>query len=392
MRIVVLDYSGHIPQADLARNIAKLGHEVKHIHCSDYITGRGQIAPLDTDPKNLDFLTISLKNNYNRYNPVDRLIHEIKISKNFWKIIKEFSPDHTIISNVPLFAMYLLSKKMYKDKLLYLYWWQDVYSIALGNKVRKFGLVSLPIRKIFDIFEKIILQNSYSVVAISKNFEQIYKQWGLNLKKFYIYPNWTPPELFLNNDSQCDNTSEIVALYAGTLGMKHQPNIFLDLADSSAFQKINGKIIIISEGRGREFLEQSNNLRRNIELKNFQSLNELNRLFHQSTVLLAILESDASKFSVPSKIMSYLCAGKPIVASIDLVNPAAQIILQSGSGVVVSSKENSENFVSAVIKIISDPLLAESMGNSGKEYAINNFDGIKAASFFLNIIKRIDKN
>jgi glycosyltransferase involved in cell wall biosynthesis len=178
-----------------------------------------------------------------------------------------------------------------------------------------------------------------------------------------------------------------VALYAGTLGIKHQPNIFLDLADSIAFKKINGKIIIISEGRGREYLEKSSNLRSNIELKNFQSLNELNKLFHQSTVLLAILESDASKFSVPSKIMSYLCVGKPIVASIDLENPAAQIILQSGSGVVVSPKEDSEKFVSAVIEVISDPLLAESMGNSGKKYAINNFDGIKAASFFLDIVK-----
>jgi glycosyltransferase involved in cell wall biosynthesis len=387
MRIVVLDYSGHIPQADLARNIAKLGHEVTHIHCSDYITGRGQINLLDNDPKNLDFLTISIKNNYNRYNLFYRVIHEIKIAKRFWKIIKELSPDQTIISNVPLIAMYLLSKKMYKDKVPYLYWWQDIYSLALSNKMKIFGLVSLPIRKLFNIFEKIILQNSYSVVAISKNFEPIYKQWDLDLRKFYIYPNWTPPELFLNNNSQFYNTLEIVALYAGTLGIKHQPNIFLDLADSIAFKKINGKIIIISEGRGREYLEKSSNLRSNIELKNFQSLNELNKLFHQSTVLLAILESDASKFSVPSKIMSYLCVGKPIVASIDLENPAAQIILQSGSGVVVSPKEDSEKFVSAVIEVISDPLLAESMGNSGKKYAINNFDGIKAASFFLDIVK-----
>jgi hypothetical protein len=61
MRIVVLDYSGHIPQADLARSLAKLGHNVRHMYCSDYVSGRGAVEHESTDPKNLEFLNISIK-------------------------------------------------------------------------------------------------------------------------------------------------------------------------------------------------------------------------------------------------------------------------------------------------------------------------------------------
>lgn len=105
MRIVVLDYAGHIPQADLARNLAKLGHNVRHMYCSDYISGRGAVERDIGDPTDLEFLDISIKKGFNRYNPIERLKHELAISHEFWAKIQEFNPDHTIFSNVPLIAM-----------------------------------------------------------------------------------------------------------------------------------------------------------------------------------------------------------------------------------------------------------------------------------------------
>ncbi|MCX6454567.1 MAG: hypothetical protein NTV53_06350, partial [Actinobacteria bacterium] len=94
MRIVVLDYAGHIPQADLARNLAKLGHNVRHMYCSDYISGRGAVDREAGDPKDLEFLDISIKKDFNRYNPIERIKHELAISDVFWAKIQEFNPDH----------------------------------------------------------------------------------------------------------------------------------------------------------------------------------------------------------------------------------------------------------------------------------------------------------
>lgn len=386
MRIVVLDYSGHIPQADLARNLAKLGHNVRHMYCSDYVSGRGAVDRESSDPEDLEFLNISIKKDFNRYNPIERLKHEIAIANEFWVKIQEFNPDHTIFSNVPLFAMSRLAKKMKSNNFPYLFWWQDVYSVAIGEAFRKFGPLAWPLRQYLIELEKNILRDAKSVVAISSNFEPIYRNWKQDMKKFSMYPNWTPVNLFPHQELSVANSTQKIAVYAGTLGMKHRPELLLYLADSAEFKKLGGVVVVVSQGQGRELLEKSSNIRTNIVLKNFLTIPELGQLFADASVLLAVLEPEASKFSVPSKIMSYLSAGKPIVASIDPNNASAKILVENSAGIVVPPDGPIADFTHAVIEIISNRNLQISMGHSSAHYARENFDGIKAAEFFVQCI------
>ena len=389
MRIVVLDYSGHIPQADLARNLAKLGHSVRHIYCSDYVSGRGAVDRESSDPADLEFLNISIKKDFNRYNPIERLKHEIAVANAFWSKIQEFNPHHTIFSNIPLFAMSRLAKKMKSNNRPYLFWWQDVYSVAIGEAFRKLGPLVWPLRKYLIGLEKNILRDAKSVVAISSNFEPIYRNWKQDMKKFSMYPNWTPINLFPNKEPSMANATQKIAVYAGTLGMKHRPELLIHLADNAEFKKLGGVVVVVSQGQGRELLEKPKNIRENIVLKDFLTIPELGQLFADASVLLAVLEPKASNFSVPSKIMSYLSAGKPIVASIDPMNASAKILVENSAGIVVLPDAPIADFGQAVIEIISNKNLQISMSKSSTQYALKNFDGTKAAYFFL---QRITQN
>jgi len=388
MRIVVLDYSGHIPQADLARNFAKLGHSVRHIYCSDYVSGRGAVDRQSSDPKDLEFLNISIKKDLNRYNPIERLKHEIAVANAFWLKIQEFNPDHTIFSNVPLFAMSRLAKKMKSNNRPYLFWWQDVYSVAIGEAFRKLGPLAWPLKQYLIRLEKKILRDAKSVIAISSNFETIYRNWKQDMKKFSMYPNWTPINLFLRKEPSMVNVTQKIAVYAGTLGMKHRPELLIHLADNAEFKKLGGVVVVVSQGQGRELLGKPSNIRENIVLKDFLTIPELGQLFADASVFLAVLESKASNFSVPSKIMSYLSAGKPIVASIDPINASAKILVENSAGIVIPPDAPIADFSQAVIKIISNQNLQISMGKASTQYALKNFDGKKAAYFFLQRIKQ----
>jgi glycosyltransferase involved in cell wall biosynthesis len=383
---VVLDYSGHIPQADLARSLAKLGHSVRHMYCSDYVSGRGAVEHESTDPKDLEFLNISIKKDFNRYNPLERIKHELAIAQEFWLKIQEFNPDHTIFSNVPLFAMSRLAKKMKSNNRLYLFWWQDVYSIAIGNVFKKLGILAWPIRQYFISLEKKILREAQSVVAISPNFEPIFRSWKQDLNKFSMYPNWTPINLFPKIQPSPANINRKIAVYAGTLGLKHRPELLLQLADDSKFKEIGGVVVVVSEGYGRKFLEKPENKRQNIELHNFLPITELAQLFADASALIAMLEPLASTFSVPSKVMSYLSAGKPIVASIDPNNASAKILTEIGAGIVISPESTDLEFSNAVTTIISNPQIAISMSKAGTKYSEKYFDSNIAAQFFLKQI------
>jgi len=389
MRIVVLDYSGHIPQADLARSLAKLGHNVRHLYCSDYVSGRGAVEREATDPIDLEFLNISIKKDFNRYNLLERLKHESAIAKEFWEKIQEFNPNHTIFSNVPLFAMSRLAKKMQHHNRPYLFWWQDVYSIAIGNALKRFGVLSWPIRHYLISLEKNILKGAQSVVAISPNFEPIFRSWKQDLNKFSMYPNWTPIKLFPKKQPSPANVNRKIAVYAGTLGLKHRPELLLQLADDSKFKEIGGVVVVVSEGYGRKFLEKPENKRQNIELHDFLPITVLGQLFADASVLIAVLEPVASTFSVPSKVMSYLSAGKPIVASIDPNNASAKILTEIGAGIVISPDDQAIEFVNAVNKIMSNNKLAIAMSKAGIKYSTEHFNSTMATEFFIKQIINI---
>ena len=127
-----------------------------------------------------------------------------------------------------------------------------------------------------------------------------------------------------------------VLLYSGTLGLKHNPALLLELARAMG-RRDDARVVVISEGRGADWLRAATAEAPEpaLVLLPFQPYDVLAEVLASADVLLAILEPEAGAFSVPSKVLSYHCAGTPILAAIPGENLAARIIVGAGSGVVV---------------------------------------------------------
>jgi len=76
MRIVVHDYSGHPFQVQLSRELARRGHEVVHLHCESFLTGKGSLRALPDDPPTLAIEPISLGEPFAKYSFRKRLLQE----------------------------------------------------------------------------------------------------------------------------------------------------------------------------------------------------------------------------------------------------------------------------------------------------------------------------
>jgi glycosyltransferase involved in cell wall biosynthesis len=85
------------------------------------------------------------------------------------------------------------------------------------------------------------------------------------------------------------------------------------------------------------------------------------------------LENDAGDFSAPSKILSYLCAGRPILLSAPLSNLASRVIGEAAAGTVTPS-ESAQAFVSAARTLHRWPELRAEMARRGRRYAVDHFD------------------
>jgi colanic acid biosynthesis glycosyl transferase WcaI len=67
----------------------------------------------------------------------------------------------------------------------------------------------------------------------------------------------------------------------------------------------------------------------------FQPLDRLADVTGAADSVVAILEPKTGAFSVPSKVLTYLAAGRPIVVTVPQENPAARLMARSGARVVV---------------------------------------------------------
>ena len=105
----------------------------------------------------------------------------------------------------------------------------------------------------------------------------------------------------------------------------------------------------------------------------YQPYEVLPEVMASADVLVAILEPDAGVFSVPSKVLSYHCAGRPILAAIPAVNLAARIIERNGSGLVVEPSDEN-GFVARAWELVRQPAARREMGARALCYAEATFD------------------
>ena len=90
-------------------------------------------------------------------------------------------------------------------------------------------------------------------------------------------------------------------------------------------------------------------------------------------VMVLTIKKGFSSTSVPSKLPAYMFSSKPIIVSVDENSDTAQSILDSGCGWVCES-ENIDMLAKLMIQAsLTDETKLNQMGDSGYQYALNNF-------------------
>lgn len=131
-------------------------------------------------------------------------------------------------------------------------------------------------------------------------------------------------------------------------------------------------MVVVGFGVGAERLAKQGAELPNLKVLPLQPFAEFPQVLASADVLVAVIEADAGEFSVPSKVLSYLCAGRPIVLAAPADNLAARIIQEAGAGLVVAP-DDKQGFVKAVQSVLADENAAREMGKAARAYAEENF-------------------
>ena len=378
MRILIHDYAGHPFPVDLSRSLAARGHHVTHAWFAGDIGPKGRLQRSPTDPEGLGFTPLGAAIVYSKTNFLQRWRGDIAYGKELAQLIHQIRPDLVLSGNTPTQAQEALVAACRRDGCRFVYWCQDFYSLAVSRLLaRKLPLLGWLIGAYYRRLERRQMRHADGVIHITEDFCPQTDAWGLGRDKIAVIPNWGPISEISPQARDTDWAQRHVLcegarfLYTGTLALKHNPALLIALAQSLG---ADDQLLVVASGSGADQLAAQNSadLHR-MRCLGLQLIAEFGQVLASGDVLLAMIERDAGSFSVPSKILSYLCAGRPIVLAAPKENLAARILQISGAGTLVEP-EDIAGFVSAALAYRDDPIAAQKAGSAGRAYAEAQFD------------------
>ena len=394
LRISITDYSGHPFQVQLSRELARRGHDVLHLHFADFLTPKGQLTVAPDDPSTLTIEAVSLGQPFAKNSYIKRFFQEIEIGRRIARRVAAFEPDVAMGCNLPLDALSQVVKASRARNLPFVFWQQDIYSEAIGRILTKrLGFVGRLLGIYYKRVERRALHASSAIVVIADDFiSALIHDFGVPADKAHVIENWAPlddlPPRPKDNSwarSQGLENSQVV-LYTGTLGLKHDARKLLAVAEVLR-PLSNALLVVISEGLSADWLAGESKRRGlpNLRVLPFQPFEAYPDVLASADVVIAILESDAGVFSVPSKVLSYLCAERAIVLSAPKRNLAFRIIAKSGAGLSVAP-DDIEGFTTSIRKLLGDASARREAAHNGRRYAEQNFAIGPIASRFESIL------
>lgn len=391
MRIFVNEFCGHAFQIELSRELARRGHQVLHVYFADnHSTPKG---PTSGAVPGLAIEGLHITRTFAKHSLLTRRQADLEYGRVVAERMTRFRPDVVISANMPLDAQNLLQKAARAHNARFVFWLQDVYSVAARFVLQKKArlLASLG-GAYFERLEKRLLRHSDAIVCIAPGFADFVKRWGVPVEKLAVIPNWAPVDevVPLPRDNAWARENGVAGkfcfMYSGTLGMKHRPELLLALAKRLETTG-NARLIVIAGGAGADWLAAKKHEVRSdvLTLLPFQPYDRIAEVLASADVLITLLDSEAGAFAVPSKTLSYLCASRALIVAAPAENEAARVVERAGAGSVVPP-DNPAGLIGAAEHLLADPALCARYGASGRAYAEAHFSIQAIADRFLAIL------
>jgi glycosyltransferase involved in cell wall biosynthesis len=287
-------------------------------------------------------------------------------------------PDVVLSANTPLIAQRRLMRASRRCGAAFVYWFQDAWAIWLSDTARRrFGLLGVPISSALYRLERSLLTESDAIVTISPAFRELISGYGVPDSKITFIPNWTPIDEVVPVDRHNAWSAEhgldagFVFMYAGALGARHAPILLLELA--AAMSGIT--VVVVSTGIQADNLaaEVARLGVQNVRMLPTQPYARLSEVLGSADVLVALLDRAGARISVPSKVLSYMAAGRPLLAAVLAETYTAQLLTESGSGVIVDPDDH-QGWQAAARDLAEDEDRRDRMAASARAHAERAFD------------------
>ena len=240
-------------------------------------------------------------------------------------------------------------------------WVQDLV-LAAALSVDGVGSTQRRMLRGLRSVESSALRAADRVVSCSPGFVAYLSSLGVNRAAVDVIPNWVDTE-FVAERPPRGLSRPVRFLYTGNVGYTQGLET---LFEAGRLVSDGVELTIAGGGNGLEAARQA--ARGAATFVPLVSRVEYPALLASADALVVVQRAVAANANLPSKIASYLASGRPIVASIGLDTPAAELLHASGGALIVPPGAPAL-LAEAMTRIRDDASLRASLGRRGRAYA-----------------------
>lgn len=263
---------------------------------------------------------------------------------------------------------------------------------ALATGILKEGFLVCMARAV----EGFMYRKSRTVVCLCQGFIDKLTARGVPPEKFQLIPDWSDTERIRPVES--DGTfrrangfsrEQFLVLHSGNMGKKQNLMNVVSAAEGSQNEK-DLAWVLVGQGEDLPALKSAAGDRvPGLSILPLQPTEVMSQMYAGADVLLLNQIAAMGDAVIPCKLLTYMAAGRPIVAAVNENSEAARIIRRANCGVIVPAEDH-EALTAAVISLRKDVELRRILGANARIHAELHFTKARVLQaydeFFLNIL------
>jgi len=219
---------------------------------------------------------------------------------------------------------------------------------------------------------------------------------GVPARAVTVLPNWIDTEFIRPSGSRHNHFTERYHLngeftlsFAGVLGYSQDIDVILGAAQRLQ-QGPAVRFLIVGDGVEKERVQRKAEAMHldNVTFLPMQPRGVYPLVLHCSDAGLSTLNREVMSPVVPSKILSIMAAGKPVLACMNLEGDAPKIIREAGCGFVFPAGDDAR-LAQSIRKLQMSPQLCQMLGENGRRYCETHFSLTACADRYLELFSTL---
>jgi len=218
------------------------------------------------------------------------------------------------------------------------------------------------------------------VVCICDGFVEKLTERGIAPDRLKLIPLWGDTEKVypIAAATKFRQANEITGnqfliMHTGNMGKKQD---LMNVVRAAELSKDREDVVwlLVGQGEERGALEEAIRQRqlRNIRLLPLQPEDSLAEMYSAADLLLLHQKAAVVESVIPSKLLTYMAAGRPVLAAVSNKSETARYVERAKCGRIIHS-EDPMALVEAALSLRADAALREKQGSNGRAYVLEHF-------------------